>query len=165
MPVWAQQYNLYQKGDAWVSGLNVSTSLHSSHCTVNISAVWNVLLALGGVLFQVGCSWEYTTQLQASLGAHLTSFLLKGKRKEGCLKEARLIQLSCALDEGSACLSAPSFTSSNFWTWWLFYTDEMEEQRFQTYSVSSVKNSARLKDSVLVLWMGETCRWSQLLTE
>lgn len=29
------------------------------------------------------------------------------------------MQLSCVFDEGSACLSAPSFTSSNFWTRWL----------------------------------------------
>lgn len=55
--VWAQPRNLcHQKDHARVSLLNVSTSLHSSDCTVNASAAWDVLLALGRHYFRLAAA-------------------------------------------------------------------------------------------------------------
>lgn len=100
----------------------------------------------GEVLFQVGCSWEYVAWLQASLDAHLTSFLHKHKGKKGFLKKTRLIQLSYVCGEGSVCLSAPAvfYLPVTFEPVGQFYANQMEGQRFQKYSdpMSFVKNSA-----------------------
>lgn len=167
MPVWAQQYNLYQKEDAHVSGLNVSTSLHSSHCTVTISAIWNVLLALGGYYFRFAAAGN----IQHSFRPHSVHtwqvFCSKVNGRKVVFRRQGLCSCPVCLMKGVPVrllhLLPPVTFKPDGW----FYTNQMEEQRFQKYSapVSFVKSSARLKDRLLILWMEETCRWSQLWTQ